>query len=281
VAALGRSRLGQEAQWETRGRGGVARHAGMTAMSEARPGSGAGATPDIRGTTHHQEMADRLGMTAEGARQRAEREGWPSLLPGDDNHTRVGVPGGAAGHDAAEDGADDRPEAAAAPREAPARERERADRAESERDALREGLLAARAAAEDAGQRAKEADERAEAAHLRAADLAAVLERAAERLERLRAERDAALAKAEAATRRAGEAEARAAEVRRRADEAKRRAGEADERLESFLRERITAARAEAERQGHEAAERELAARTVSGVLLRVSRAFRRRRGEP
>ncbi len=133
-------------------------------MSGARPG-GADVTPDTRWMTY-QEMADRLGMKVESARRRAQREGWPRL-PGNDGHTRVGVPGDAiAQRNApdATDGGDNHAGALAALREALSRERDRADRAEAaaaavpelrertaraegERDALREALRAAEIAA--------------------------------------------------------------------------------------------------------------------------------------
>jgi MoxR-like ATPase len=71
----------------------------------------------------------------------------------------------------------------------------------------------------------------------------------------------------------------RAAEAWRRADAAERRATVANERLDRCLRERITRAQADAERQGRDAAERELASRKASGPLARVWRALARRRG--
>ncbi len=54
----------------------------------------------------------------------------------------------------------------------------------------------------------------------------------------------------------------------------------ANERLDRFQRERITRAQEDAERQGHEAAERELAGRKAGNPLTRVLRAlvFRRDR---
>ena len=80
---------------------------------------------------------------------------------------------------------------------------------------------------------------------------------------------------------RAAEAERQAAEARRQADEAERRATVANERLDRFQRERINKAQADAERQGQEAVERELAVRKAGGPLARVLRAFRNRRGRP
>ena len=54
----------------------------------------------------------------------------------------------------------------------------------------------------------------------------------------------------------------------------------ANERLDRFQRERITRAQADAERQGREAAERELAARKAGGPLVRAWRALVFRRGQ-
>ena len=81
-------------------------------------------------------------------------------------------------------------------------------------------------------------------------------------------------AELEAAQARAVEAERQAAEARRRADEAERQAAVANERLDRFQRERIARAQAEAERQGREAAERELAGRTAGGSLARAWKAL-------
>jgi hypothetical protein len=71
-----------------------------------------------------------------------------------------------------------------------------------------------------------------------------------------------------AAQARAAEAERQAAEARRQADEAERRATVANERLDGCQRERINRAQEEAERQGREARERELAERTAGGGPL-------------
>ena len=73
------------------------------------------------------------------------------------------------------------------------------------------------------------------------------------------------------------------AEARRQADEAdeaERRASVANEHLDRFQRERINKAQEDAERQGREAAERELAARKAGGPLVRVLRALAYRRGQ-
>ena len=55
----------------------------------------------------------------------------------------------------------------------------------------------------------------------------------------------------------------------------------ANERLDRFQRERINKAQEDAERQGREAAERELAARKAGNSLVRALRALARRRGRP
>ncbi len=55
----------------------------------------------------------------------------------------------------------------------------------------------------------------------------------------------------------------------------------ASERLDRFQRERINKAQADAERQGQEAAERELVARKAGNPLVRALRALARRRGRP
>ena len=99
-------------------------------------------------------------------------------------------------------------------------------------------------------------------------------------LQRLPAEAAAPdTAELEAAQARAVEAERQAAEARRQAEEAERRATVANERLDRFQRERITRAQADAERQGREAAERELAARKAGNPLVRAVRAFLTWRG--
>jgi hypothetical protein len=95
---------------------------GTVSMNGARPG-GAEVTPDTRWMTY-QEMADRLGTKVESARRRAQREGWPRL-PGNDGHTRVGVPGAAIARGStadAADGGDDLAGALPALREALSRE---------------------------------------------------------------------------------------------------------------------------------------------------------------
>jgi hypothetical protein len=73
------------------------------------------------------------------------------------------------------------------------------------------------------------------------------------------------------------------AEARRQADEAdeaERRASVANEHLDRFQRERINKAQEDAERQGREAAERELAARKAGNPLVRMLRALAYRRGQ-
>jgi hypothetical protein len=112
--------------------------------------------------------------------------------------------------------------------------------------------------------RAAEANQRAEAAEARLVEL-----------QRSQAEAPAPdTAELEAA-------QARAAEAERQAAEARRQATVANERLDRFQRERINKAQEDAERQGREAAERELAARKTGAPLARVWRAFLNRRGRP
>jgi DNA repair exonuclease SbcCD ATPase subunit len=130
---------------------------------------------------------------------------------------------------------------------------------------------AALARAEEAALRAGEEQARAAEANRRAEAAEARLDE----LQRLPAGATAPQpAELEATQTRAVDAERQAAEARRRADEAERRAAVANERLDRFQRERIARAQAEAERQGREAAERELAGGTAVGSLARAWKAL-------
>ena len=138
---------------------------------------------------------------------------------------------------------------------------------------------AVQARVEEATLRASEAEARAAEASWRAAAAARVDHFRFDHLQQPRAEAAAPdPAELEAAQARAAEAERQTAEARRQADEAERRATVASERLDRFQRARINKAQTDADRQGREAAERELAARKADGPLARVLRALRNRK---
>ncbi len=231
-----------------------------------------------------QRLADRRGEELAEARERAGRaEGERDALQGALQAARATAEEATQRARAAEDRAAAAHQRAAEITAVMGRVAEGLEHFRQAQATAAEAIAAAKAEREAALARVEEAAQRAgeaEARVMEASRRAEAAEARLEELQHLQAEAPAPdTAELEAAQARAAEAERQAAEARRQADEAERRASVANERLDRFQRERINRAQADAERQGREAAERELAARKAGNPFVRVLRALAGQRG--